>query len=118
MNWKRIVLFGLGVFLVSMAVPNVIEPPIIAGRGMILFVAAATIPIVVLSGWLALIQRERTVLHVGLAVEGGWLLSFLPSATSRSAEPIVWLLSLLACAVMAGIGLGLGVSLRKLRGAG
>ena len=114
MNWKRIILFGLGAFLTSEAATLVVGVPRFGGWRSLLFLAAALIPTIVFMSWFTVVQRDRTVLHVSLAAALEWLLSFMPSAVANMPEPLVWVSSLLGWAAAAGMGLGVGLVLRKM----
>ena len=116
MNWKRIILFALAGFVISKYTPAVIAAPTVAGPRMFLWIAAAVISQIIPLAWFAAIQRERTVLHVGLAAAIGWLPSFVQVAILRDAPPLLWVSSFVVLVVITAIGLGIGLLAQRLFG--
>ena len=118
MNWKRIILFGVGAFLAAEAAAIAVGVPRFGGWRVALFMAAVLIPMIALMSWFAVIQRERTAIHVSLGVLLQWCLSFGKTLLSRMPEPVIWGTSLLICAVVVGISLMLGSVVRRVTKAG
>ena len=118
MNWTRIALFGLiGILAANVAAYVMPDDGMTAGP-MMREAAVIMVTGIVVFAWFGFIQRNRTVLHLALSAAVIWLLSFVWGAISHPIEPIVAVSSLFAIAIMAGMGLVVGLLARKLSKAG
>ena len=120
MNWKRI-----GFFSVVGAVATIVVGFCLGfvnsflvqmgGEGL------AMKPLMTLGSWLAVSavfvafayeQRERLIEHGCALVFGVWLIN-LPLSLLTGQSILKWLISIFACFVFGGLGLGIGALLRR-----
>lgn len=113
MSWKRIILFGLGAFLVSEAAAMAVGLSRTFDLQALLYAVAVLLPTIVALSWLAVIQRDRTAAHVSLAGLLHWSLSIGWTLMSRVPELVPLAVSLLLYAATIAISLGVGLLLRK-----